>query len=350
MKKILFLLAITFSVITIAQAPQGISYQAIALDGSGNPLVNTTIGLQLSILDNSATGTSLYTETHTKTTNAQGLYNLVIGQGTPTLGTFSTIKWETNSKFLSVSMDSTGGTTFVLVGTTQLLSVPYALYAGKVNADNVVGGADVINVSSSIVNTNSFITDTNAYVYFPSLASQSIYSWQSIPIAGIPFMKSMTSFLTSTNAYIFTNTWNSYPIAGLPHKIIMDGNLALIVTSSNAYLFKSTNPPSNINDWLQINISGNIIDSSINLMSSSSAVLTSTNFYVYSKNSSGTAFNWISIPITGTPLKIKYTFGGIMALTSTNAYIYGLDNYDPNISNPTYSWHNIPISGTIKID
>ena len=125
--------------------------------------------------------------------------------------------------------------------------------------------------------------------------------------------------------------------------------LLLCVSGIKAQNYVTINDTSFV-AWLQINISGNIIDSSINLMSSSSAVLTSTNFYVYSKNSSGTAFNWISIPITGTPLKIKYTFGGIMALTSTNAYIYGLDNYDPNISNPTYSWHNIPISGTIKID
>ncbi len=76
------------SIFTFAQVPQGISYQAIALNASGNPVVSSNIGIRLSILDNAATGTVLYTETHTKTTNAQGLFNLVIGQGTATTGTF----------------------------------------------------------------------------------------------------------------------------------------------------------------------------------------------------------------------------------------------------------------------
>lgn len=127
MKKIITSLALLFTLITFAQVPQGISYQAIASNGAGNPVVSSNVGLRLSILDNSATGTVLYTETHTKTTNPQGLFNLVIGQGTPTTGTFSTINWATNSKFLKVEMDAAGGTNYALVGTTQLLSVPYAL-------------------------------------------------------------------------------------------------------------------------------------------------------------------------------------------------------------------------------
>ena len=129
MKKIILFLAVTISTTLFAQVPQGISYQAIALNTSGNPVVSSNVGLRLSILDNSATGTVLYTETHVKTTNAQGLFNLVIGQGTVTTGTFSTINWATNTKFLKVEMDVAGGSNYVLVGSTQLLSVPYALAA-----------------------------------------------------------------------------------------------------------------------------------------------------------------------------------------------------------------------------
>jgi hypothetical protein len=129
MKKIITLSLLLVSILTFAQVPQGISYQAIALNNSGNPVVSSNVGIRLSILDNSASGTVLYTETHTKTTNAQGLFNLVIGQGTATSGTFSTINWKTNSKFLKVEMDIAGGTNYVLVGATQLLSVPYAMAA-----------------------------------------------------------------------------------------------------------------------------------------------------------------------------------------------------------------------------
>ena len=117
------------SLAAFAQVPQGISYQAIASNSSGTPVVNSNVGIRLSILDNSVSGTMLYEETHTKTTNAQGLFNLVIGQGTVVSGTFAGINWGTNSKFLKVEMDTAGGSNYALVGTTQLLSVPYALTA-----------------------------------------------------------------------------------------------------------------------------------------------------------------------------------------------------------------------------
>jgi hypothetical protein len=129
MKRILHLSALFITFLSFAQVPQGISYQAIALNGSGNPVVSSNVGVRLSVLNNSASGTVLYTETQTKTTNPHGLFNLVIGQGTVVSGTFSTINWGTNSKFLKVEMDVAGGTNYTLVGTTQLLSVPYALAA-----------------------------------------------------------------------------------------------------------------------------------------------------------------------------------------------------------------------------
>lgn len=127
MKKLLLSLAILFSIAALAQVPQGISYQAIALNGSGDPVVNSNVGIRLSVLNTSASGTVLYTETHVKNTNAQGLFNTVIGQGTVISGTFAGINWGTGAKFLKVEMDVNGGTNYALVGTTQLLSVPYAL-------------------------------------------------------------------------------------------------------------------------------------------------------------------------------------------------------------------------------
>jgi hypothetical protein len=136
MKTFFSTLLILLSTCVFAQVPQGISYQAIALNVSGNPVVSSNVGIRLSVLDNSATGTILYTETQTKTTNAQGLFNLVIGQGTPTSGTFSTINWGTNSKFLKVEIDAAGGSNYVLVGTTQLLSVPYAMTAGNLSGSS----------------------------------------------------------------------------------------------------------------------------------------------------------------------------------------------------------------------
>lgn len=106
MKNSLFLLmALLITFFSYSQVPQGISYQAVAFNTGGNPVVNGNVGVKISILDNAITGTVVYAETHTKPTNAQGLFNLNIGQGTPSLGTFSAINWGTNSKFLKVEVD-----------------------------------------------------------------------------------------------------------------------------------------------------------------------------------------------------------------------------------------------------
>ncbi|MDI1316917.1 hypothetical protein [Flavobacterium sp.] len=136
MNKILLFSLLLVSFFTIAQVPQGISYQAIALNGSGTAVVSSTVRVKLSVLDVSAIGSVIYSETHLKTTNPQGLFNLTIGQGTVISGVFASINWGINSKFLKVEMDATGGTAYVTVGTTQLLSVPYALAAGSLSGSS----------------------------------------------------------------------------------------------------------------------------------------------------------------------------------------------------------------------
>jgi len=134
MKNILsgfFLLALSF--ISFCQAPQSFSYQAIARDASGNGISNQNIGLRISILAGSIIGTSVYTETHIVLTDPNGVLNLAVGTGTVTAGTFSSINWGVGTYFVKIEMDVTGGTNYVLMGTSQLLSVPYALYAGNVS-------------------------------------------------------------------------------------------------------------------------------------------------------------------------------------------------------------------------
>jgi hypothetical protein len=354
MKKLLLFGFFLNSVLCFGQVPQGISYQAIALDGSGNPIVSLPVGIRLSLLDSSASGNVLYTETHTPTTNAQGLYNLVIGQGTPTTGTFSAIKWETNSKFLKVEMDAAGGTNYTLVGSTQLLSVPYALYAGKVNIEDVVGGPDMFGYSADWY-SSSFMTNTNAYVFAPaeivfdSSVPPSPNTWHSTPITGIPFKKSENSFLTSTNAYIFgptssgqtgdhTNSWHIFPISGQPVTILTNNFYStLVITTINAYAYSYDS--TGLLAWHPTAISGSVIDVSAKGLS----ILTSTNAYIFTNNV------WQSISISGTPLKIKHIREGILVLTSTNAYLYGSNTTHPS-GGSTFSWHNIPVSGNLLLD
>lgn len=114
-----------------AQAPQTFPYQAVARNNSGNLLQSQNVSLRISILDGSSTGTIIYQETQAVTTNLLGLINLNIGQGTVVSGAFNTINWGSGSKFIKMEMDASGGSTYTTMGTTQLLSVPYAMYSNK---------------------------------------------------------------------------------------------------------------------------------------------------------------------------------------------------------------------------
>ena len=128
MKKLLLLIAVLFIALQIqAQAPQALKYQAVARDGSGNILASKSVSFRISILKGSASGSSVYTETHAVSTNEFGLANLNIGMGTVVSGVFNTINWGDDKYFTKIEFDKDGESGYVLMGTSQMLSVPYAL-------------------------------------------------------------------------------------------------------------------------------------------------------------------------------------------------------------------------------
>jgi hypothetical protein len=118
--------------------PNAFNYSAVARNAAGQPIATTTIGIQITILKTSPTGVSQYSENHFVNTDAFGLFNLVIGAGAVQSGSITTIDWSNDNYYLKVGMDAAGGTNFLIMGTTQLLSVPYALYAKS--AGSVSGG------------------------------------------------------------------------------------------------------------------------------------------------------------------------------------------------------------------
>jgi hypothetical protein len=130
MKKLYTILAALFlTAIAFAQAPEKMSYQAVVRD-SGDALVTSQpVGMQISILQTTATGTAVYVETQTPTTNVNGLVSLEIGTGIVVSGDFTSIDWSTDSYFIKTEIDPAGGTTYTITGTSQLMSVPFALYA-----------------------------------------------------------------------------------------------------------------------------------------------------------------------------------------------------------------------------
>ena len=112
-----------------AQSPEKMSYQAVVRNASNQLLTNQSVGMQISILETSATGTAVYVERHTTTTNANGLVTIEIGTGTVISGDFTTINWASDTHFIKTETDINGGSSYTITGTSQLLSVAYALYA-----------------------------------------------------------------------------------------------------------------------------------------------------------------------------------------------------------------------------
>ena len=132
MKKIYSLVAgLLLTASVWAQAPQKMSYQAVIRNSSNALVTSTPVGMQISILQGSSTGTAVYVETQTVSTNANGLVSLEIGTGTVITGTFSAINWATGPYFIKTETDPTGGTAYTIAGTNELMSVPYALFSAN---------------------------------------------------------------------------------------------------------------------------------------------------------------------------------------------------------------------------
>lgn len=137
MKRIITICAAILMIASVyAQSPEKMSYQAVIRNSSNALVTNTNVGMQISILQGSASGSAVYTETQTPTTNGNGLVSLEIGTGTVLSGNFSTINWANGLYFIKIETDPTGGTSYTITGTSQLLSVPYALHAKT--ADSVI--------------------------------------------------------------------------------------------------------------------------------------------------------------------------------------------------------------------
>ena len=137
MKKVFSILAaVLLTASVFAQSPEKMSYQAVIRNSSDALVTNTQIGLEVNIRQGTTSGTVVYTETQTPTTNANGLVSIEIGGGSG----FNTIDWANGPYFIETKTDPAGGTNYTITGTSQLLSVPYALYAA--NAGTATGGGN----------------------------------------------------------------------------------------------------------------------------------------------------------------------------------------------------------------
>ena len=179
MKKLsptLFLLFLSLCI--YGQSPEKMSYQAVIRDASNTLVTNQSIGMQISILQTTITGTTVYAETHTVTTNINGLVSLEIGTGS-TSDTFSTIDWSAGPYFIKTETDPTGGSSYTITGTSQLMSVPFAMYAKSSGngittdqSDAIVANTAKVGYTEAAVSANTDVAANTAKVgYTEALVS-----------------------------------------------------------------------------------------------------------------------------------------------------------------------------------
>jgi hypothetical protein len=136
---ILVLFVLLLGLPAMAQSPQQFKFQAVARNAEGNPYASEQLGVRISILRGSATGFVDYSERHLVATSPFGVFDLAIGAGVPLSGDMEDIDWGSNAYYIKVDIDPAGGTSYLTLGTSQLLSVPYALYARESGSG---GGGD----------------------------------------------------------------------------------------------------------------------------------------------------------------------------------------------------------------
>jgi hypothetical protein len=154
--------ALLLTLSSFAQAPEKMSYQAVIRDASNALVTNQQVGMQISILQGS---TAVYEETQTPTSNSNGLVSLEIGTGTVISGSFTAIDWSAGTYFIKTETDLAGVTNYTITGESQLLSVPYALYANtSSDTEAVAANTAKVGYTEALVSANTDVAANTAKV------------------------------------------------------------------------------------------------------------------------------------------------------------------------------------------
>jgi len=290
MRKIIVLItALIATTFTMGQAPGKMSYQAIIRNAANSLVVSQNVGMRISILQSSASGTAVYVETQTPTTNTNGLVTMDIGSGTVVTGTFSSIDWSAGPYYIKTETDPAGGTSYTITGTSQLLSVPYALYAQTASAvaANSISTTQIANsavtsakIADGTISANDLASSavTMAKISASGTASSSTFlrgdgAWAT-PTASVP-----------SGLVVYTGT-----SGGSISQTISDVNIRTVIVTLNG----STGASTTFNITLPSAGSytaGTVINFSVAAYISSSPtwVITSSGSYLYALNFNGSS-------------------------------------------------------------
>jgi uncharacterized protein (TIGR02145 family) len=282
------LITITFSIIIsmqiFAQSPQRLSYQAVIRNNTNNLVVSKSIGMQISILQGTTTGTAVYVESQTPMTNVNGLATVEVGTGTIISGTFATINWSNGPYFIKTETDIDGGSNYTITGTSQLMSVPYALYANK--ADSVKYGfdGDYNKLTNKPTKVSQFINDAN-YITNPNDSdSNPLNEIQALNVS----LLGDTLFLSKSNYVIIPGISAANPNGKVTD---IDGNIyKTIVINGTVWMAENLKTTRYANGDLIPNVTGNA--QWLALTSGAWSYYLNNNTY---NNTYGKLYNWYAI-------------------------------------------------------
>ncbi|MCJ7449781.1 MAG: fibrobacter succinogenes major paralogous domain-containing protein [Bacteroidales bacterium] len=231
-----FIAAVLLTLTTWAQSPQKMSYQAVIRNSLDQLVTNHAVGMRISILQGSASGTIIYTENQTPTTNANGLVSIEIGGGTD----FDAINWASGPYFIKTETDPAGGANYTITGTSEILSVPYALYAKTVASYSETDPVFVVHPANGISGAN--ITNwTTVYGWGNHASAGYVLNTRTITINGTALdLAANRSWNVGTVTSVGISLPNIFSLSGSP--VTTTGTLTATLTSQTAnQVFASPN-------------------------------------------------------------------------------------------------------------
>lgn len=229
----MLLIAIIYSSVStiFAQAPQKMSYQAVVRNAGNGLIVNANVGMRISVLQGTTNGTAVYVETQTAMTNANGLVTLEIGAGAVVSGTFASINWGANAYFIKTETDPTGGTNYTIVGTSQFLSVPYALFAANSGSSTNNWTTTGNNIANNNLGNVGIGTGATA-PFSPLTVKKDGVGFTQEDVTGV---SKIGFYTTNTSAYLQTHSNNDLLFAtnnGATQMVLQKttGNLGIGIT------------------------------------------------------------------------------------------------------------------------